>query len=147
MRVITESQSLSQNQALKVYGEKMKFIGFVKKKIPENSILLIPPNTLPWRHTGDFYLMQAWLYPRKIISTKHSGFLSPKVYFSTDYVLISSESDGKTIHTWPDFKIPASKIIIYNWENQSSQEFNNIDYDPKHWSDKKPWGLIVPKKK
>ncbi|MFA6012471.1 MAG: hypothetical protein WC799_20945 [Desulfobacteraceae bacterium] len=145
--VLVNDNLIAHKKLTNVYGEKYWFIQHIKTLIPQNSTILIPPQNLSWRHTGDFFLMQAWLYPRKVITATYVSDLNPNLLFKFDYILISSETNLNLAITWPDFKIPASKIIIYNWENHSSQELNNIDYDPKFWLDKKPWGLLVPKKK
>lgn len=140
------SQDTSADQMVSVFGEKYRFIIFLESTTPLDSKILIPPNTLPWRHTGDVYLMQAWLYPRKIYTASYGWVLEPDSFKIFDFILISSESDGTKKGTWPDFYIPARKIIIYDWERDTGVVYENRDYDPREWQNKQPWGLIIQKK-
>lgn len=121
------------------YGDDYKFIGFIRSYILDNGLdknLVLPPNKLPWRHTGNNEIMDGFLYP---ISTQTFEFVKSKNY------LISSESDGANYHLWPDFKIPANQIIIYDWEKDKAVIYDNKDWDPSEWQDKNPWGLIITK--
>lgn len=121
------------------YGNDYKFIEFVKNYVLDNKLdrnLVLPPNQPPWRHTGNSEIMNSLLYP---IITQSYGFIDGSNY------LISSESDGGEYHLWPDFKVPATEIIIYDWQNNKAIEIVNKDWDPSQWQDKKPWGLIIQK--
>jgi len=145
LRVYREGPKYSDNLLVSAYGKKYEFIQWVKSVTPKDSRILIPPDTLPWRHTGSTDLMHSWLYPRQVYTASYGWVLGPQSLSSFDYILISSESDGNRQATWPDFDLPASKIIIYNWENQSDQTFSNINYRYDDWQKSQPWGLIVQK--
>ncbi len=125
-----------QKSMEKMYGNDYKFMNFVKSYLPENKniVLILPPNTLPWRHTGNPQIMNSYLYP--VTTTNSTQSASP-------YVLISSEEDGAGYHLWPDYKIRTEKIVIFNWNNNEPTIIENADWDPKEWEDKKPWGLII----
>lgn len=120
-----------------VFGNDYKFIEFIKDYLDDQGevVITLPPNTLPWRHTGNYQIMDSLFYP----------LTTTNLFGETPYVLISSEADGAEYHLWPDFKIPAEKIIIYDWENNKAITIDNKDWDPEEWQDKNPWGLIIRK--
>jgi hypothetical protein len=125
-----------QKSMEKMYGNDYKFMNFVKSYLPENqdAVLILPPNTLPWRHTGNPQVMNSYLYPVTTTNSTQSA---------TPYVLISSEEDGAGYSLWPDYKIRAEKIIIFSWEGGEPTIIENTNWDPEEWQDKKPWGLII----
>lgn len=127
------------------YGDKIKYIDFLRHQIPAHSTVLIPPGIPPWRHTGDFYLMQAWLYPRQIFPASHYKVINVDTIRKFDYILISSEAYNNTSLTWPNFNIPTEKIIIYDWASDSGVFYDTYEFDFLDWVDKEPWGLLVPK--
>ena len=118
-------------------GDDYKFIEFVKRYFVNNGniTILLPPNELPWRHTGNDQIMNSLLYPINTTNKIDDPL----------YVLISSEEDGDFYHLWPDFKVPAEKIIIYNWDGDDATIVTNTDWDPALWQNKKPWGIIEVK--
>lgn len=126
-----------QKSKTTVFGNDYKFIEFIKKYLysDKNISITLPPNKLPWRHTGNPEIMNSFLYP----------MTATNIYDSSKYVLISSESDGAGYHLWPDFKISAETIIIYDWSNDKAITINKKDWDPDQWQDQKPWGLIIRK--
>jgi len=119
-------------------GNDYKFIEFVKRYLStyKDVVITLPPNELPWRHTGNPQIMNSFLYPISTTS-KYNGSM---------YVLISSEEDGASYHLWPDFKMPAQTIIIYDWINDKAVTITGENWDPAEWQDKKPWGLIINRK-
>ena len=127
-----------QKMEEKVFGSDLQFIKFINNYLSgyDKTTLVLPPNELPWRHTGNPQIMNSYLYPIETINSTKSA--SP-------YILISSEEDGASYHLWPDYKIPANQIIIYNWDSDKSTVINGRDWDPAEWQDKKPWGLIITK--
>gem|GEM_PF-4862129 len=126
-----------QKSKTTVFGNDYKFIEFIKRYLHDdkNISIVLPPNELPWRHTGNIEIMNSFLYP---ITTTN-------IYDSSKYVLISSESDGADYQLWPDFKISAETIIIYDWSNDKEIIISKTDWDPNQWKDQKPWGLIIRK--
>lgn len=127
-----------QKSMQKMYGDDYKFMNFVKSYLQENNgnALVLPPNTVPWRHTGNPQIMNSYLYP--ITTTNATDNATP-------YMLISSETESVPYHLWPDFKVPASEIIIFNWEKEKPTIIKDRDWDPNEWQDEKPWGLIITK--
>jgi len=132
------SSYVIQKSKITVFGNDYKFIEFIKRYLQsdKNISIILPPNKLPWRHTGNPEIMNSFLYP---ITTTN-------IYDSSNYVLISSESDGADYYLWPDFKIPAETIILYDWSNDKAITISKKDWDPSQWQDQKPWGLIIRKK-
>ena len=122
----------------KVFGSDLQFIKFINNYLSGygKQTLILPPNELPWRHTGNPQIMNSYLYPIETINSTKSASL---------YILISSEEDGASYHLWPDYKILANQIIIYNWDSDKSTVIDGRDWDPSEWQDKKPWGLIITK--
>ncbi len=133
-----------------VYGDKLKFARFINENVLENSRLLIPPSENPWHHTGDTYLMTAFLYPRTAKSYTYFDIRGQKALKKdlnqVDAIVISSEEDGAPLHVWPDFPVPAERIIIFDWQTGEPVVYEDRDYQPSEWVDKKPWGLIFPKR-
>ena len=126
-----------QKSKTTVFGNDYKFIEFIKRYLSGDKYLtvILPPNKLPWRHTGNPEIMNSFLYPMTAINT----------FGNSKYVLISSESDGADYHLWPDFKIPSETIIIYDWSNDKAIIINKKDWDPSQWENQRPWGLIIRK--
>lgn len=125
-----------QKSMQKMYGDDYKFLNFVKSYLPASQevVLVLPPNTLPWRHTGNPQIMNSYLYP--IATTNNTEVKTP-------YMLISSETESAPYHLWPDFEVPAKEIIIFNWDESVPTIIKNKDWNPKEWGDKKPWGIII----
>ena len=127
-----------------VWGPRADFFDWVKTTTPDSASLLLPLETLPWRYTGNSQFMGAWLYSKKVLTTTRKNY--QKIFNRYDFLLISAEADGAPGHLWPDFPIPAQKIIIYDWQANRGVTYENRDWDPAEWQDQEPWGLIVPKK-
>lgn len=125
-----------QKSMQKMYGDDYKFLNFVKSYLPASQeiVLILPPNTLPWRHTGNPQIMNSYLYP---ITTTND------IKSESSYILISSETESASYHLWPDFEVPAKEIIIFNWDEGIPTIIKNEDWDPKKWENKKPWGIII----
>jgi len=129
----------SHDQLIEEYGQIINFIGFLSETLPKNSTLLIPPETLPWRYSGNSQLMGAWLYPVKVYTVSDPKFDSLKNF---DYLLISSEDSGKPGRTWPDFNVHTEDITVFNWTDSTGTRIYG-DYDPAVWYG---WGLIKVRK-
>jgi hypothetical protein len=137
-QILLGQEFVVQKAKTTAFGNDYKFIEFVKnylRGVDQTTLVVIPPDQLPWRHTGNTQIMNSFLYP--IMTTNSIGM--------SKYVLISSEEDGAAYHLWPDFNIPAEKIIIYDWENDKAREISEEDWDPVDWQDQHPWGLIIGK--
>jgi hypothetical protein len=148
-QAITNLSRTNDAKLTSVYGRDYDFIKFLNKGIPVDGKILIPPNTLPWRHTGDFYLMQAFLYPHHINTASQDWIFSREKVSDFDYVVISSEEGGNPgdpYQIWPDFPIPSAKIVIYNFDSGLPEIKNNMDYRPEDWVGIKAWGYLIPKK-
>jgi hypothetical protein len=144
------SRSLNSEARLSdVYGQDYAYVRFLKQHIPADKRVLIPPNILPWRHTGDFYLMQAFLYPRKIVTASQDWLFKDGNFSDFDYVLISSEddSDGRVPYRiWPDVPVPAAQIVIYDFDGTPPRTVAGTDFRPQDWTGIKAWGYLIPRK-
>lgn len=122
----------------KAFGSDLSFIRFIRQYLANygNTMLIIPPNELPWRHTGNSQIMDGFLFPNA--TTNNINYHSP-------FVLISSEEDGASYHLWPDFIVPAEEIVIFNWDIDEPTIIKNKDWNPDEWQGQKPWGLIIKK--
>lgn len=127
---------VTEKSLQKMYGGDYKFMDFVKSYLDSSSTVILPPNTLPWRHTGNPQIMNSYLYP--ITTTNSTDSAVP-------YMLISSETEAADYHLWPDFKVRAREIIIFNWDEGAPTIIKDTDWNPADWQDKKPWGLIIKK--
>jgi len=127
-----------QKSLYKTFGNDYVFINFIKNYLSTEptTTMIIPPNKLPWRHTGNPQIMNSLLYPIETTNNTKYGY---------PYILISSEEDGAAYHLWPDFKVPAKEIIIYNWETGRPDIITGRDWNPDEWQEQKPWGLIIRK--
>ena len=129
---------IMQKSMQTMYGGDYKFMDFIKSYLKEgpDAVIMLPPNVPPWRHTGSTQIMNSYLYPATTTNITESA---------ARYILISSETESAAYHLWPDFKVPADKIIIFNWEGGAPTIIENTNWDPEVWQDKKPWGLIIKK--
>lgn len=129
---------VTQKSLNKLYGNDYKFMDFIKNYLSKKEYvtIIVPPDQLPWRHTGNTQIMNSYLYPIK--TTNSMTYVTP-------YMLISSEEDGASYHLWPDFEVPAKEIIIYNWSEEEPTIIKDKNWNPEEWEDKKPWGLIIKK--
>ncbi len=119
------------------YGSDYKFLDFVQSYIknPPGVKVAIPPMSLPWRHTGDTYMAASFLYPA-VVTHMATG---------SAFIMISSEADGAGYRLWPDFSLPAKKIIIYDWVSGRGVEYPGRNWNPGEWQARHPWGLIIPR--
>lgn len=138
------------------YDEKMRrmlseefydYILFIKTNTPDNSTILIPPQTNPWPQSGNVSYVRYFLYPRKIAQGKQFEAADyNKIgidYALLDWGEIEEESVGFT-HGWPKFDIPSEEIILMRDNNEV--EILKENYIFKNFKDKKLWGLIKIKK-
>jgi len=134
-------QEIGEQKIKRLYGSDYQFFRFIQSQIPPESKILLPPNQAPWRHTGNFEINQALLYPRQVASYTGQSLLD------FDYIVISSEEEGGNpddFYTWPNFNVSSQSVIIYNFDNNQFTEYFG-DYDYQHWSQSKSWGLIKQK--
>jgi len=126
----------SEKAKTKMFGNDLMFIDFLKENLDSlnYSHIIIPPNQIPWRHTGDQFIMNSLLYRYASSSNIDDGY-SP--------LIISSEEDGASYRLWPNFDIKAKKIIIFNWNTKPNQIIENSEWKYKDWETIKPWGLII----
>lgn len=114
------------------------FMLMVRSHTPEDSTIVIPPQSSPWVTEGNGNMVTRFLYPRIIIHEEdldadHTGEL---------YYLIAKgswPSDGTYKHGWPKTKIPAERIWNFDLQTMSAESFDR-NYDPS--SDVWDWGLI-----
>lgn len=145
VELVTFGNGLYEKKLVSTYGQKYYFIEYLKTVIPKNSRVLIPPDQLPFRHTGSVQLMQAWLYPRQVYTASYGWVLEPKSLVGFDYIILSSESDSGSLSLWPDFEIRVKKMFVYDWTKKVGNEISIATYNPTDWHEKQPWGLLIPK--
>jgi len=136
--ISTRNQTYNQKLAQEI-GPDYDYFQFVNSIVKEDETIMLPPWQLPWRHTGDFNYARYFLYPRKVVNGQLT--LLPS---ETNYVLLTSETENgmdKDYPIWPNFPVKAEEIIIYNFNDNTSQIITK-NYDPKDWLGKHPWGLI-----
>lgn len=128
------------------YDEKMTraYPGFypallmVKSIVPENSVLVIPPQSAPWVTEGNGALVTRFLYPRSIVHELGD-------YSGDVYMLIAKGSwptDGTYEYGWPKEEIIANRVWEFDLSSGSTHSFDR-NYDPI--TDNWDWGLIKVK--
>lgn len=137
-------QLMNGNQSL---GWIYTYAQFLKKNIPEDASVYIPPQKVPWLMEGNPHYFRWFLYPRNLIS----GPFDAKAELPSDieYVLISTGGWpwGATEIGWPQVNIPKEKIeTIYTIDRQSLQERVIIDKPYSYEVFKNQWGLLKLKK-
>lgn len=129
------------------WGLSYRYLMFVKANTEENSLILIPPQTMIWYATGNAGVVRYFLYPRQVHGTGdiYDKLLDP---YSYDYILLAWGewiNGKKEEYGWPKEKIVAEKIIYWDDKTNSSiTEYTN--YDPNDKKNYKAWGIIKIKK-
>lgn len=119
------------------YGEFYQIMQQVRSLTPEDSTIVIPPQSAPWVDEGNDALVRRFLYPRQI---DHLEDIDLKNATST-YALIAYghwPEEGNYTHGWPKQIIPSNHIWhLYPSDNKIEKIIGF--YDPNsNWE----WGLI-----
>lgn len=111
----------------------------IKTLTPEDSTILIPPQSNPWEIEGNAAMVTYFLYPRKVINLDQDTIAElPR----NTYLLIAKgswERTGIVDYGWPKVPVSAKRI----WHIDVSSNINTAymkNYDPN--LDKWDWGLI-----
>lgn len=132
----------------KIGAPVIDYYEFIKRNVPENEKILIPPQGCPWPMTGNAAYSRYFLYPRHLISGKEKEPGLDLKKENIKYVLIAwgevGELEFGLTPGWPKFPVPAKKIIykkeyteIFNYEKIVVEK----DFDPKDLKVGQ-WGLI-----
>jgi len=138
--------SYDQKMGISIGKVPYDYIMFVKKIIPEDSTVLIPPQGYPWPQTGNVAYLRYFIYPRKLINGNEKD---PKVDLkSLDFVLIdygeTTISEYGFTNVWPKFDVDGEYIIYWNPMDGTTQKAEGGKY--VYESDTKLWGIIKIKK-
>lgn len=123
---------------------------FIKRELPEDARILVPPQGFPWPATGNVAYFRYFLYPRHLVNGAEREVKVDLKNEGIEYVLLAwGETDGTEYdytHGWPKFPLPA-KAIIYKKDLTHVGNYESVviekDYDPKDPMNEKNWGIIV----
>lgn len=130
------------------YDEKMRHkIGkdfynytlFLRKYLPQDATVLIPPMAFPWAQTGNIYYLNYFLYPRKLVYGGEETIAENK---NITYALMLWGESGPSQEYkqgWPKFPVKAEEIILWN---ENKIEFLKKDFYPEQDMKEGVWGLI-----
>lgn len=134
---------------LYTYDQKMRLqIGpvydyymFVKNNTPKGAYILKPEQQGRWPDISNEGFTRYFLYPRNFVSEENLKNEKEKV----DYIFLIG---GLKLHRdeeldrWPNFNVPAIRIILYSKSGLSVYKVLNQDYDYKNFDYKEYWGVI-----
>ncbi len=134
------------------YGQKMQakyglyydFMEFVKKNTPDDAVILIPPSMVPFMASGNSYLSNYFLYPRRLINGQLN---KPPQYLNRyNYVLVVwkdfEEKGEESLYGWPKFSVPAKEILYMATVNSGIDAVKKGDYLPNDQMNIGHYGLI-----
>ena len=134
---------------LYTYDQKMRLqIGpvydyymFVKNNTPKDAYILKPEQQGRWPDISNEGFTRYFLYPRNFVSEENLKTEKDKV----DYVFLIG---GLKLHRdeeldrWPNFNVPATRIILYSKTDLGVYKVLNENYDYKNFDYKEYWGVI-----
>ncbi len=134
------------NEKMEVLVEKIPydFAMFIKNNTPENSTILIPPQSYPWDKTSNVGYLRYFLYPRNLIN---GGEKNSAVDLSTiDFVLIdygeTNISENGFTNVWPKFDVKGNSILYWNPETGETIEDKTGIYKYNENDRSEKWGII-----
>jgi hypothetical protein len=117
------------------------FYLFLNQHTPENAVIATPPQVGPWLVTGNAGYGRYYVYPRKMIN----GSREKPIPDGADYLLVSyydwTNPENRQFG-WPEQKIAAEKIWLFDRETHQVREFDHQDFDPLNPTFGQSWGLI-----
>jgi hypothetical protein len=132
----------------KIGPKVIDYYEFVRQNTPENSVVLIPPQGMPWPMTGNAAYSRYFLYPRHLISGKEEEPGIDLKGSNVTYILIAwgevNNFQFGLTHGWPKFFVPAKRIIYKKTMNENKNYESiilNKDYNPEEMKIDE-WGLI-----
>ena len=122
------------------FGWIWPYAQFIKRHTEDNSVIVIPPQEMPWKMEGNTDYFRWFMYPRKLY---HLEYLQNNPDLKIDYIVISAgECDTKDC-VWPDYLIEKEKIeqiILIDRETQKIEFLDDKNFIPVDFYSK--WGLI-----
>lgn len=136
--IISEPFASYDDKMTRAYPGFYPFMLLVKSHTPENSTIIIPPQSAPWVTEGNSNMVTRFLYPRRILQLEDLPVDEQREL----YYLIAKgfwPSDGTYEPGWPKTIIPAQAIWQFDINTMTSVSYAR-DYDPS--SDNWELGLI-----
>ncbi len=136
--------SFSQKMDLQV-GPIFDYYNFINTVTPNNALIMHPKQQSQWGDISNEGYTRYFLYPRNLISEDSSTLDKSKV----DYVVIIGHQklNGGEQNGWPNFIVPASKIIFYpNNPEGKLIIINNQKFNPSKNPYPNYWGIIKVEK-
>lgn len=128
------------------WGNFYDYMVFVKENTPTDSTIVIPPKIPPWwNRSGDFRLVKAFLYPRKLVQYDKEEIPDIESLPKGTYILIAwgewrCDIEGMC-RGWPIQKIKVSEIIVKKENSTGIKEVReNVIYNPSDTPN--PYGLL-----
>lgn len=108
-------------------GMKMDFVA---KNIPENSSVLLPPQTWDFPEIGNQVLVRYYLFPRVLISPKRVDLYLKDHGGNCELYSLLGEKGNHKLEYFPETDFKNVNIIIRNKDGKIF-DFKNINYDDK----------------
>lgn len=140
--IVTHANYTYDQKMNTYWGFYYDYIKFVKDNTPEDSTILIPPQSGHWLTSGNEWLDRYFLYPRRLVQGNVYD-IPDKGY---DYVMISRGEwlSDETDWGWPKVIVKAEKIWYIDSGTLDVTIFIG-DFDPENQLNTKEWGLIKVK--
>lgn len=132
--------SYDQKMRLQI-GPVYDYYMFVKNNTPKDSYILKPEQQGRWPDISNEGFTRYFLYPRNFVSEENLKIEKEKV----DYVFLIGGIKlhrDEELERWPNFNVPATKIILYSKKDLGVYKILNQDYDYKKFDYKEYWGVI-----
>ncbi len=122
-------------------GPIFDYYKFVVNNTPESALILGPKQQGQWPDVSNQGFTRYFVYPRNLISEDFEGFKKQSPTFA---FLIGGRKlhDNSLQNRWPDFYIPAKKIIFYPNDKDGKTIEVYGDYNPKKVVYPDYWGII-----
>lgn len=146
--VLRREIAIIRRYPLVSYDEKMRnkiganfydYTVFLKSNLPEEAVVLVPPQRFPWPQTGNIYYLRYFLHPRKLVHGNEQTILQDK---NINYALMlwgESAPTQEYLPGWPKFPVKAEEIIFFK---NGKTETIKKDFDPQKDMKEGVWGLI-----
>lgn len=122
-----------------LWGDFYRYLEVVRKIVPDNAPIGIPPQKSPWLKEGNALLVRSMLYPHHIYSFT-DNINAP----SDSYIFFSSGFMGRTDNErllFPQKQIKCKKIFLFDLKNKS-YSIKQCPYIPTNLEIQNQFGLI-----